>query len=200
MRKLGIFVVVVGWVAGIAACGTKHETARTDDFTKIDSLTETYLSLQDTMLESWNIMLKDENLKIRSMHALLHHLLSTPGFDQSQLISLEQRLEQLDRIRFTQKSMCDPHVVEEYDFASNSLISEILTLAESDPGFANDSQLQDLTDEIKSADQRVNIYREEYDSATRQFNTFLEEYKDYLKDIDETATAQKRPLFEMAGR
>lgn len=198
MKKLGFCVVVIGWAASFVGCD-KKSTAHQEDFTKTDSLMETYLVLQDSMLMAWNVMNKDENGKIKAMHELLHQLLSTSGYEQAQLISLEQRLEQLDRIRFTQKSMANPHVVEEYDFASNSLISELITVTESNPQFTEKTDLQKLIDQIKSADQRVAIYRAEYDKATTQFNAFLETYKDYLKEIDENANAQKRPLFQMAG-
>ncbi len=200
MKRIGIRVVMICWAAGWTACGEKNTTAVSNrDFTKIDSLTETYLMLQDSMLQSWNIMAKDENEKIRAMHSLLHTLLASQRNDKDLLVSLEQRLNQLERIRFTQKSMANPHVVEEYDFSSNSLISEIISLAESDPGFSKNTALQNMVDRIRIADQRVNLYRSDYDAATAEFNLFLEKNKDDLKEIDENATPQKRPLFQMAS-
>ena len=199
MKHLGIYIVVTCCIAGLVACGGKNSNGKGGDFTKIDSLTETYLTLQDSMLQTWNVMVNDENEKIRSMHELLHTLLSLQHYDKDQLISLEKRLEQLERIRFTQKTMSNPHVVEEYDFASNSLISEIISMTESDPQFSTSNELQTLVDRIRIADQRVNIYRSDYDAATADFNRFLEKYKDYLKEIDQNSSPQKRPLFQMAG-
>ena len=151
------------------------------------------------MLQSWNVMVNDENEKIRSMHELLHTLLSLQHYDKDQLISLEKRLEELKRIRFTQKTMSDPHSVEEYDFASNSLISEIISMTESDLQFSTSNELQTLVDQIRTADQRVNTYRSDYDMATTQFNRFLEKYQNDLKEIDQNSSPQKRPLFQMAG-
>jgi len=198
MKYPGICIVVTCCIVGLASCGGNDSHGKGGDFTKIDSLTETFLTLQDSMLQSWNVMVNDENEKIRSMHALLHTLLSLQHYDKNQLISLEKRLEQLERIRFTQKTMSNPHVVEEYDFASNSLISEIITMTESDPQFSTSNELQSLVDRIRIADQRVNIYRSDYDAATTEFNGFLEKYKDYLKEIDQNTSPQKRPLFQMA--
>ena len=186
-------------IGGLVACGGKTSGEKGGDFTKIDSLTETYLTLQDSMFQSWNVMVNDENEKIRSMHELLHTLLSLQPYDKNQLISLEKRLEQLERIRFTQKTMSNPHVVEEYDFASNSLISEIITMTESDPQFSTSNELQTLVDRIRVADQRVTIYRSDYDAATAEFNNFIEKYEDYLKEIDQNTHPQKRPLFQMAS-
>ena len=199
MKYPGIYIVMTCCIGGLVACGGKTSSEKSGDFTKIDSLTETYLTLQDSMLQSWNVMVNDENEKIRSMHELLHTLLSLQHYDKNQLISLEKRLEQLERIRFTQKTMSNPHVVEEYDFASNSLISEIITMTESDPQFSTSNELQTLVDRIRIADQRVNIYRSDYDAATAEFNSFLEKYQDYLKEIDQNTHPQKRPLFQMAS-
>jgi len=198
MKHPGIYIVVTCCI-GLVACGGKNSNGKGGDFTKIDSLTETYLALQDTMLQSWNVMVNDENDKIRSMHQLLHALLPFQHYDKDQLISLEKRLEQLGRIRFTQKTMSNPHVVEEYDFASNSLISEIISMTESEPQFSTNHELQALVDRIRIADQRVNIYRSDYDASTANFNQFLEKYQDYLKEIDQNGSPQKRPLFQMAG-
>ncbi len=199
MKHLGIRIVMIGWAVAVAACGGKNVTAKRGDFTRVDSLTETYLMLQDSMLQSWNVMAKDENEKIRAMHELLHSLLASQQDNKDQLVSLEQRLDQLERIRFTQKSMSNPHVVEEYDFSANSLISELISLAESDASFSESTKLQNIVDRIRTSDQRVNIYRAEYDVAADNFNLFLEKNKDQLKEIDQNGSPQKRPLFQMAS-
>lgn len=80
-------------------------------------------------------MAKDENEKLRSIHEVLQAMSSSDLFNKNLVASLEQRLEQVKRIRFNQKTIANPHVVEEYDFASNSLISEIVSLAESNLTF-----------------------------------------------------------------
>ncbi len=199
MKDSCIRIVVICWVAGLMSCGGKNSAEKKGDFTKIDSLTENYLTLQDSMLHSWNVMAKDENEKIRSMHKLLHSLLASQHYDKDQLVSLEQRLDQLERIRFTQKTMSNPHVVEEYDFASNSLISELISIAEADPKFSESAELQTVVDRIRTADQRVDIYRSDYDAATNGFNRFVEKYGEFLKDIDQKGNPHKRPLFQMAS-
>ncbi len=177
------------------SCIKRENDTSTAVFTRIDSLTEAYLSLQDSMLHTWNVMMKDENEKLENVGRLLLELKTLPGQDQAEIESMEQRLDQLTRIRFTQKSMTNPHVVEEYDFASNSLISEIISIAESEPAFTQNAKLQQLTDQVKSADQRVPIYREEYDAVVDNFNQFLEKAKPYLHEIDEKNTGEKKVLF-----
>jgi len=186
---------IAGFVAG---CG-HHRTHTEKAFTKIDSLTETYLTLQDSILIAWNQMANDENKKLNSLHELVHGMMNSNQFDKTQIIALDQRLEQLKRIRFTQKSMINPYVVDEYDFASNALISEIISLAESSPSFSQESGYQSIIDYVKLADQRMAEYRSSYDSVTLRFNLFIEQYHGYLKEIDEYGTTEKMPLFQVAG-
>jgi len=174
---------------------TQHEDAPA--FTKTDSLTDTYLALQDSMLWAWNMMINDDNRKIKAMHNLAHHLLVSGEPNKDELMALEKRLEQLSHLRYSQKTMANEDVVAEYDFASQSLISELTSLAEAAIGSSNDSTIQELVDQITVADQRVAAYREEYDSIAKDFNTFLEENKAYLKDIDHSCSLDKKPLFEM---
>ena len=168
-------------------------------FTKADSVTETYLALQDTMLQSWNTMIHDDNRKITAMEHLLTELMRLNPEKQEELKILQERLDDLKLMRYDQKSMSDSEIVTEYDFVSNSLVSELLTLAESQKEFAYNNNLQKLTDTIRSADQRVMNYREAYDATVSQFNTFIESNHDFLDDITEDSFLEKKPLFQMTA-
>lgn len=198
MRKSEISVLLVCCMACCISCTRRTTVHEGQHYTQIDSLTDTYLNLQDSLLITWNVMVKDENEKLKSMHELLQNM-SAVGFYKSQIEPLEQRLEQVENIRFNQKTMSNPHVVEEYDFASNSLISEIISLAESNPTLVQKKELQSLLDYIKLADQRVEYYRSDYDSIALKFNRFIEKYETKLKEIDQKAVNDKRPLFQMAS-
>lgn len=179
-------------------CTEKKHPADATAFTKTDSLTDTYLALQDSMLWAWNMMINDDNRKIKAMHNLAHQLLVSGEPNKDELMALEQRLERLSHLRYSQKTMANEDVVAEYDFASQSLISELTSLAEAAIGSTNDSTIQELVDQITIADQRVAAYREEYDSIAKDFNAFLEENKAYLKDFDHSCSLDKKPLFEMS--
>lgn len=179
------------------SCGERQADKPTH-FTKTDSLTETYLALQDSMLQSWNVMINDDNEKLEAMTNLLHELVVS-GSTDPQLLDFQERLEQLKRLRYTQKSMANNDVVEEYDFASNALISELLALAESQKQFAYNTTLQKLADDIRIADQRVMEYRAQYDQITSRYNSFLDENKKFLKEIDSDSFLEKKPLFQMVS-
>jgi hypothetical protein len=179
----------------ILSCKKQENTSHSTTFTRMDSLTEVYLTLQDSMWSTWNMMMKDESEKIEAVKMLLDDMKEVKTSDQTEIESLIQQWEQLNKIRFTQKTMENPHVVEEYDFASNALITEVISLAESNPGFLTNKKWQRLTDAIKSADQRISTYREEYDSVASRYNHLLDEIGPSLSEIDPKNDGHKKPLF-----
>lgn len=197
-RKLPHFILA-GLLACLLACTNRQPRQEKTSFTKVDSLTETYLMLQDSLLHAWNVMAWDEKEKTKAMHNVIHLMEEDRGFDSKTLVTLEQRLDQLDRIRFTQKSLANGYVIEEYDFASNSLVSEILSLAEADPRFIENIVVQRWVDKIKTTDQRVDEYRTNYDAIAIKYNQFLDRNKMYLHEIDKDCSGEKRALFRMAS-
>jgi hypothetical protein len=197
-HSAGILISCLAFI--FCNCSDKKEIIAKTSFTKADSLTETYLALQDSMLQAWNMMINDDNLKIKSMHNLVHELMVSGKADNEELVSLEQRLEQLSHLRYSPKTMANTDVVEEYDFASSSLISEMISIAETRPEFNYNTTLQKLVAEITNADQRVNSYREEYDMVAAAYNNFLDQNKNYLKELEQQEPLEKKPLFEMASQ
>lgn len=179
--------------------GCEKKRTEVSDFTKADSLTDTYLALQEDMLEAWNTMIHDDNRKIKSMQMLLLELRITNPEKQEELEAVEDRLSQLLEMRYDQQSLTNSQLVSEYDFASNSLVSELISLGESDEEFLYNRTLQKLVDSIRSADQRVINYREEYDRMVQRFNHFVEQNKQFLKEADEDFLLDKKPLFQMAA-
>lgn len=180
----------------IIGCGKNSDTDHTS-FTKVDSLTDIYLSLQDSMLQSWNVMINDDNQKIESMHNLLHELMAVAPDESEELNLYEEQLDQLSGLRYTQKSMGDEDLIEEYDFASNSLVVELISIAEAQKGFAYNPALQKLVEDIRMADQRVSNYRQDYDDIAMRYNMFLKTNHHYLDDISEADSMEMKPLFQM---
>jgi hypothetical protein len=195
VRFTGISISFAVIAVFILSCKKQENTSHSTTFTRMDSLTEVYLTLQDSMWSTWNMMMKDESEKIEAVKMLLDDLKELKTSDQTEIESLIQQWEQLDKIRFTQKTMENPHVVEEYDFASNALITEVISLSESNTGFLTNKKWQRLTDAIKSADQRISTYREEYDSVANRYNHLLDEIGPSLSEIDPKNEGHKKPLF-----
>jgi vesicle coat complex subunit len=190
-------LIFIGVLTLFLRCDSKKQDGTS--FTRIDSLTDMYLVLQDSLLDTWNLMIKDDNQKIKAMKSLLHELEVGGQFSLEELYSLEQRIDQLIKIRYTPKTMWNADVVEEYDFASNSLVTELISLAESHSAFSYNKVMQQLVEDIRAADLRVEHYRTEYDVLAMTYNSFLEDYHDVLKEIDETGSPGKKPLFQMTS-
>ena len=167
-------------------------------FTRIDSLTDQYLDLKDRMLETWNAMINDDNQKLEAMSNLLHELMVSNPQDRDVLKTFEERLIQLRNSRYTQKTMANTHVVEEYDFASTALVNELISLAESQRQFSYNTTLQKLVETIRSSEQRVQNYRLEYDATAEEYNAFIDKHRNVLKEMDEESFLEKKPLFQMA--
>ncbi len=197
-RTSYVVLCITGALLFSLGCDSKKQTDQTS-FTHIDSLTDMYLTLQDSLLDTWNVMIKDDNQKIKAMKGLLHEVQVGSQFIPGELRSYEQRVDQLFRIRYTPKTMWNADVVEEYDFASASLISELIALAESYAAFSYNTTLQKLVEEIRACDLRVENYRADYDAVVIRYNRFIEENQEHLKEIADKETLDKKPLFQMVS-
>lgn len=193
----GVFMIL-GSLFSLCCC-EKEQKAKQTEFTKADSLTESYLALKDSLLQTWNTMMHDDNRKIKAMQHLLHELAISNPEKQEALNKYEHRLQNLANSRYDQNSISNTEVVTEYDFASNSLVTELISLAESENEFAYNTTLQKLADEIRASDQRVNNYREDYDLIASEYNRFIVRNRLLLKEIDENPFQDTTPLFQMAA-
>ncbi len=196
--KISLFGLTAVWTL-VLITGCEKGSEDHTNFTKADSLTETYLALQDTMLQVWNTMIHDDNRKIRAMHHLLHELQVTDPENRGDLESVQERLDDLPGLRYDQQSISNAELVSEYDFASNSLVTELTSLAESQPQFSYNTTIQKLVESIRAADQRVMNYRQEYDDVVRRFNRFIDRNHDNLEDLERDSVPEKKPLFQMAA-
>jgi hypothetical protein len=182
---------------GFCRCTKKEQVMTPPNFTRADSLMDTYLSLQDSIYKVWTVMINDDNQKISAMHDLLHELKLTNNEEQETLRAFEERLGKLGQLRYNQNSMADADVVEEYDFASNSMVTELTSLAESRTEFSYNTTLQKLVNDILAADQRVENYRAQYDLIANRFNEFLDKNKTVLLgDSGSSKMTEKKPLFQ----
>lgn len=181
--------------------GCKEKTApeSTTHFTRMDSVAESYLDLKDDMLESWNRLISNDNQRIKAMQNLAHELeVSSPAL-REELAVYDQKIRQMKEMRYTQQSMENGNAVEEYDFASNALLTEMVTLAESQPEFDYNSTLQKIVAKIRAADQNVIAYREQYDSVALLYNAFITEHEHVVKEVESDTVVKKKPLFHMAS-
>jgi hypothetical protein len=188
------FVVVCSALA--FNCSGPSDSA--NRFSTGDMVKNSYAAYQDSLVQCWNTMISDDNHKIVAMRNLLQELMTDPGENHEQLKRFQERLDQLTRLRYTQKSMANSDVIEEYDFATTSIVQELISLAESKTTFGHDITLQKLVDDIRLADERVNNYRAEYDEIVSKYNNFIAMNRSYLTDVSRDSLKQKH-LFQMVS-
>lgn len=176
-------------------CGSKNDPPQEMAYTHADSVTEVFLMLQDSLHDTWSTMVSDDNEKIKAMKSLVHEMRIGTQFTPEKLSALEERIDQLVKIRYTPKTMSNTDVVEEYDFASNSLVTELVSMAESLSSFSYNTTIQKLVEQIRSADMRVENYRADYDSIAAAYNRFIEKHATSIKEVTENDTVVKKALF-----
>lgn len=191
MRIIYTTTVLALLATAFLQCSPRQE--HSDSFTKADSVTDFYLRMQDTLHVQWNLMITGDNKKIQAMDNLLHELMVTSA-DSSRYRAFNDRLTQLSRMRYTPKSMFNPDVVREYDYATRSLIVELVAAAESRSEYTYNVTMQKLVDEILLSDQHVTQLRQQYDSVAKLFNRFLERNGKVL--VEANLTTDKKPLFD----
>jgi hypothetical protein len=194
-KNLFLLFFITGMPAVFMQCGHKPDAPEEIGYTHADSITEVYLMLQDSLHDTWNMMLSDDNEKIKAMKGLVHEMRIGTQFAPEKLAVLDERIDQLLKIRYTPKTMSNTDVVEEYDFASNSLVTELISMAESLSSFSYNTTIQKLVEQIRSSDLRVDNYRADYDSVAMAYNRLLERHTTSIEEITNSDTVMKKALF-----
>jgi len=176
-------------------CGNKNDQAEMPGYSKADSITEVYLMLQDSLHDTWSMMLSDDNEKIKAMKGLVHEMKIGTQYTPEKLAALEERIDQLVKIRYTPKTISNTDVVDEYDFASNSLVTELISMAESLSSFSYNTTIQKLVEQIRSADLRVENYRADYDSVALAYNRFIQQHAPAIKEATGSDSIMEKALF-----
>jgi len=184
MKNLALIGVAA--VAAITcACSTSntiHE--HTSSFSKADSLTDIYLVLNDSVLQSWNRIVSTEVDKARTLQEIIGDLDAASILSDELRESLQVRMEQLEKIRFTQESIKDPQAVQDYDVAFKSIVDDITRLTKDD----SEKMFGNLI--ISSSNNRLS-----YDKIANAFNAFVQKNKAMLKDVSTNNELEAKPLF-----
>jgi hypothetical protein len=173
-------------VASIAcACSTSNSIhEHTSSFSKADSLTDAYLVLSDSLLQSWNRIVSTEMDKARTLDEIIDDLDAASLLSDDVRESFQIRMEQLEKIRFTQESIKDPQAVEDYDIAFKSIVDDLTRLTKDDPNqMFGGLQKTSVTNRLS------------YDSLANAFNAFVQKNKTMLKDIGTNNELEAKPLF-----
>ena len=125
------------------------------DFDKIDSLRAVFLTIEDSLVHTWNVMINDDNKKIKSIKRLVEEFTYAGGVDSMTTKELLQQINQLKLKRYTCKTMSDSDLIDVYDSSSNALVNSIITLATSHAEFERNIVMQELIEEINQAEGKI---------------------------------------------
>jgi hypothetical protein len=170
------------------ACSTSSTVHEHTRFSKADSLTDAYLVLNDSVLQSWNRIVGNEIDKSRTLQEVIEDLDNANLLSEEVRESFQVRMDQLEKIRFTQQTIVDPQVVEDYDAALQSLIDDISKIAAT-------AAATDTNKMFRYLQENSFINRTSYDSLARTFNNFIEQNRSTLKDFTTNNELQEKPLF-----
>jgi hypothetical protein len=195
--KFAFTLALAGLLA--TACGSKTEKDKDTalDFTRIDSLRSNYLGINDSLVAAWHRMIKDDNQKLSDLNRLLDEITYTNNYDKEKIEGLRQRIVELKAMRYNQQTMADSDLIDEYDFASDNLVNEITSLAQSHPQYERYKNMEMLVDDIRTAHEKVLYMRVDYDRFAKQYNRFLDENHEILAEIDHSLEDKKRTLFQI---
>lgn len=189
MKSIALPSVVIVAICA-CACSTSNSLQEHTRFSKADSLTDTYLVLNDSLLQSWNRIVVTEIDKTRTLQELLEDLDNAHILTEELRESFQIRVEQLEKIRFNQQNIDDEQIVKDYDLAVQSLIDDFKKVASS-PGAPDPHAM------FRYLQENTMIHRLSYDSLAQRFNEFITSNKSSLKDLDVSPAAElgTRPLF-----
>ncbi len=184
MKNLSLIGAALAVIA-CAACSTSNSIhEHTSTFSKADSLTDAYLVLSDSLLQSWNRIVSTEVDKTRALQEIITDLDNASLLSDEIRESLQVRMEQLEKSRFTQESIENPQAVEDYDVAFQSIVNDLTTITKDD---ANKM--------FEYLDNASEINRLSYDSLASVFNAFVQKNKSMLKEVSTNNELEAKPLF-----
>lgn len=182
MKSISLIgLAIMAFIAcACSSSNTIHEHANSTRFTKADSVTDIYLLLNDSVLQSWNRIVGNEIDKTRTLQEIITDLDNASLLSEEARESFQIRVDQLEKIRFTQESISDPQNVEDYDLAFQSLVADLTKVTK-----------ENASSMFGNLQKNTLLRRLSYDSLARTFNMFLEENRSVLKDLE----LDEKPLF-----
>jgi len=154
-------------------CASRTDTPGTVRFTKADTLTEEWLTRDETLHHQWLQVSAHERACREHLHELFNHIVRIEAPSDEIRIELERQLQQLERIRLNSKNMVNPHVIEEHDRAHHALTADLFNLVGAKGLHLRDSSISLLAESIRELQAQVWVKRLAYDSFAEEYNRFI---------------------------
>ena len=180
----------------VVSCSAPGPTAE-EKILILDSLKLRYSVIGDSINAAWGKMVADDDQKLAYMKRLIDEVTYTNEYNAVTVEEFYNRIKSAKAMRYDKVTMAESNLIDEYDLAIQSLISEIETFARSHPKFDKYPLMLELINDIRAADGRVLFMRMNYDDYAKEKNNLIQGNSEYGKDIDPD-NFSKSPLFELA--
>jgi len=149
---------------------------------EVDSITLVCNALEDSIDDSWEVMIADDDEKLFHIKRLLEEISYTGEFDRERYDSLLNMHSELVALRYDRKSMSSSDLIDEYDEKTAELIFAVTSFAKEHPKYENYPLMKELVVEIREADDRVLFHRIKYDEFSTRYNELIEQHREILPD------------------
>ena len=138
--------------------------------------------LQDSVDLKWRNMTESDDQKIGVTRLLLRELQGKPGIDAGQVQGLDRANARLKKRRYTQLTMSNSALIDQYDNAQDSLLKAVYPVA-SPNGNAPSENARNFVEGIQQLDAGVVGFRVQYNQAVRQYNDYLKLHQAELQSL-----------------
>ncbi|MDH5474286.1 MAG: hypothetical protein OEX22_01195 [Cyclobacteriaceae bacterium] len=197
IRKSNLSILLSSFVAILmmSACSSSKHKAETT-FDEIDSLRAYFLTIEDSLLYSWNVMIHDDNERISDLSRLLDELKYANALDSNIIIDYKEKVNNLKKHRYYMTKMKSAQI-DIYDSISFALSSEIFRLALDFQDFGRYPFLNELMDSIDTRESKILRYRLNYDKIAKIHNQFIVDNNTIIDQINADYKHTILPLFEL---
>ena len=156
--------------------------------------------LRDSVDLKWRSMTDSDDQKIGVTRLLLRELKGQRGIDAGQLQGLEQANARLKARRYTQQTMANSALIDQYDTAQDSLLHALYPVAAPN-GAAPTENARNFVEGLQQLDGGVVGFRVQYDRAAHQYNDYLKLHQAELESLGgKYAELKPLPLFTIGAQ
>lgn len=155
-------------------------------------------SLNQIIRQQWEAMKYSDDRKLANINLLLEKIKADGKCDSVSCMVLNRLYERLKTSRYTQQTMAQTLLIDEYDLRTDSLIDGLHAIAipQNDTLPLQDSSLHKLMQTILVVDDSVIIFHQLYDQKVDSYNAFLDFHAEQLRIAGYPENElQQKPLF-----
>jgi len=139
-------------------------------------------------------MMVEDDTKLKYLNRLLDEISYTKNYNQMRFDSLKSALTNLKDIRYNESSMVTSEIIDQYDMATSSTVSSIISFAREHPNYEEYPIMQELINDITDIDNRVIYRRVDYDNIAIEFNQFVKDNQEIIAKPG----IKPKPLFQIS--